>query len=198
MKRLAEQLPALLHLVGRHVVQPGVVRVLLVGLAELGVDLVEQRVLRPGFAWRSRLRELRQPQLEALVSRVGRQQAVNGRRARAREAGDEDGSLDRDVDVLWVLLERRLRDETSDQRVADEEALHLAAELGEVGVAPERVEQYPEGFAVVVGAGTKVVQPAGLYGRGVQIVDGAYVGPAGVSAHVTPCTPRSSRPEPDP
>ena len=69
VQRLTQQLPALLHLVGGHVVQAGVVRVLLVRLAELGVDLLENRVLRPGFARRPGLRELRQPQLETLVAR---------------------------------------------------------------------------------------------------------------------------------
>ena len=69
MQRLAQQLPALLDLVGGHVVQPGVVRVLVVRLGELRVELLENRVLRPGFARWARLRELSEPQLEALVPR---------------------------------------------------------------------------------------------------------------------------------
>ena len=71
MQRLTQQLPALLDLVGGHVVQPGVVRVLVVRLGELGVELRENRVVRPGFAGRPRLRELRQPQLQTLMSRIG-------------------------------------------------------------------------------------------------------------------------------
>ena len=76
MQRLAQQLPALLDLVGGHEVQTGVLRVLVVRLREPGIELTENRVLRPGFARRARLRELGQPQFEALVSRVGAHQPV--------------------------------------------------------------------------------------------------------------------------
>ena len=42
-------------------------------LRELGVQLGEKRVLRPGFARRPRLRKLREPQFQALVPRIGRE-----------------------------------------------------------------------------------------------------------------------------
>ena len=71
------------------------------------------------------------------MGRVGGEQTVNHGGAGARQAGDEDRPLDRHVDVLRVLLPRRLGDQSSDQRVAYEEPVHLASELGQVGVAPE-------------------------------------------------------------
>ena len=82
------------------------------------------------------------------------------------------------VGVLRILLPRRLGHQSGDQRVADEEAAHLAAELGQVGVAPVGLEQHAERLAIVVVVGAEVVEAAGLGRRGVQIVDGADVGRA--------------------
>ena len=101
---------------------------------------------------------------------------MDGGGAGARQTGDEDRPLDRHVDVLRVLLERRLRHQPGHQRIAHEEPLHLAAELGEVGVAAERVEQHAERLAVVVVVDAEIVEAAGLDRRGVQVVDGADVG----------------------
>ena len=176
VQRLTQQLPALLDLVGGHVVQTGVVRVLVVRLGELRIELGEHRVVRPRFARWTRLGELREPQLEPLMAGVGRQQAVQGRGPRARQSGDEDGPHDRNVGVLRVLLERRLGDQPGYEGVADEEAVHLAAELGQLGIAGERVQQHRQGLAVVVVVGAKIVQPAGFGRRGMQILDGPHIG----------------------
>ena len=109
--------------------------------------------------------------------------------AGARQPGDEDRPLDRHVGVLRVLLPRRLGDQPGDQRIAHEEPIHLAAELGQIGVAPVGLEQHPERFAVVVVVDAEIVEPAGLDRRGVQIVDGADIGPA--RQLIRPCTSRS-------
>ena len=156
--------------------QPGVVRVLVVRLGELRVELLENRVLRPGFARRARLREFGQPQLQALMPRIGAQQPMQRGGAGAGQAGDEDRPLDRDIGVLRVLLPRGLGHQPGDQRVAHEEPVHLAAELGQIGVTLEGVEQHAERFAVVVVVDAEIVEPAGLDGRGVQVVDGADIG----------------------
>ncbi len=46
----------------------------------------------------------------------------------------------------------------------------------------------PEGFAVVVVVDTEIVEPAGLDGRGVQVLDGADIGS---SELIRPCIPRN-------
>ena len=76
MHRLPQQLPALLDLGGRHVVHAHELGVLDVVLLELGLDALEDRVRPPGLARRPRLRHLGQPQLQALVRRVGGEQPV--------------------------------------------------------------------------------------------------------------------------
>ena len=115
------------------------------------------------------------------------------------------------VGVLRVLLARRLGHQPGHQRVAHEEPLHLAAELGEVGVAPVRLEQHAERLAVVVVVDAEIVEAARLGGRGVQVLDGADIGACARSTRslvspsailtrarlrIRPCTPRSSRPAP--
>ena len=101
------------------------------------------------------------------MSRVGAQQPVQRGGAGARQAGDEDGPLDRDVGVLWILLPRRLRQQPSNQRIAHEEPRHLAAQLGEARLARIRVEQNAERLAVVVVFDAEVVESASLRCRGV-------------------------------
>src|SRR5262249_37308683 len=59
------------QLVSGHEMQAGVVRVFFVMLGELSVELSIKRVGVPGFAGRTRLRELGQPQVQALMGRVG-------------------------------------------------------------------------------------------------------------------------------
>ncbi len=76
MQRLAQQLPALLQLVGGHEMQTGVAGVLLVVLGELIVELAIQRVRLPGLARRTRLRELGQPHVQALMRGIGAQEPV--------------------------------------------------------------------------------------------------------------------------
>ena len=189
MQRLTQQLPALLDLVGGHVVQTHVFRVFVVRLGELRVQLLENRVLRPGFAGRARLRELGQPQFEPLVAGVGREQPVQRRGTGAGQAGDEDRPLDRHVGVLRILLPCRLGHQPGHQRVADEEPAHLAAELGEVGVALIGLQQHAERFAVVVVVGAEIIEADRLGGRCVQVLDGADIG---ADAHGPPPT-RSGR-----
>ena len=76
MHRLAQQLPALLDLVGGHVMQAGVVRVLLMGLPEPRIQFDENRILRPGLTGRPGLGELGEPQFQSLVPRVAAQQSM--------------------------------------------------------------------------------------------------------------------------
>ena len=109
------------------------------------------------------------------MPRVGAHQPVQSGGSGAGQSGDEDRPFDRHVGVLRVLLPRRLGHQPGDQRVADEEAIHLAADLGQIGVAPVGLEQHAERLAVVVVVGAEVVQPARLGRRGVQVVDGADV-----------------------
>ena len=92
-----------------------------------------------------------------------------------------------DVGVLRVLLERRLGHQPGHQRVAHEEPVHLAAELGQVGVAPEGLQQHAQRLAVVVVVDAEIVEAARLRRRGVQVVDGADIG----ARVIRPCTPRS-------
>ena len=136
MQRLPQQLPALLDLVGGHEVQAGVIAVFVVRLVKRASSSGEHRVIRPRLARWPRLRELGEPKLEALVQ-AGQQSATGEYRGSgARQPGDEDRSFDRHVGVLRVLLPCRLRHQPRDERVANEEPAHLAAELGQIGVAP--------------------------------------------------------------
>ena len=142
-------------------------------------SLRENRVLRPGFARRARLRKLGQPQFQTLMRGSAVEQPVHRGGAGARQAGDEDRPFDRDVGVLRILLQRRLGQQPGDQCIAHEEPLHLAAELGEVRFARVRLEQHAERLAVVVVVDAEVVEAAGLGRRCVQLVDGADVGALG-------------------
>ena len=186
MQRLAQQLPALLDLVCGHVMQARVVRVLFVRLGELRVELGENRVIRPGFAGWPWLRILGQPQLQTLMRRIGGEQAVDDGRAGAWQPGDEDRPLDLHVCVLRILLPRRLGNQPRDQCVADEEAAHLAAELGQVGVATVGLEQRAERLAIVVVVGAEVVEAARLGRRGVQVVDRTDIRPSSHYALYSP------------
>ena len=104
MQRLPKELPALLHLVGGHEMQAGVIRVLRVRLGEPRCQLGEDRIVGPCFARWTGLRELGQPQFQALVAWVAAQQSVQCRGAGAGQAGDEDRRGDRHLGVLRVLL----------------------------------------------------------------------------------------------
>ena len=128
MQRLAQQLPALLELVGGHEMQAGVARVVLMMLGELVVELAVQRVRLPRLARRARLREFRQPHMQALMRRVGPEQPVQCRGPGTHQAGDEDGPCDRNIGVLRVLLPCRLGQQPGHQCAAQEEAIHLAAQ----------------------------------------------------------------------
>ena len=120
------------------------------------------------------------------MPRVGGEQPVDGGGAGARQPGDEDRPLDGDVGVLRVLLARRLGHQPGHQRIAHEEPLHLAAELGQVGVAPERLQQHAERLAVVVVVDAEIVEAAGLHRRRVQVVDGADIGACSHQALYSP------------
>ena len=211
MQRLPQQLPAFLQLVCGHEMQAGVVRVLLVVLGELRVELAVKRVGFPGFARRTRLRELGQPQVQTLMRRVGADQPVQRRGAGAHQAGDEDRPFDGDVGVLRVLLPRRLRQQSGHQRAAQEEAIHLAAQHRKARVLTVRVQQNLQCFEVVVVVGAEVVQPGQLAGRCLQFIDGGNICPVGAFSHycaafssslrsassparISCGTPRSSRP----
>ena len=62
------------------------------------------------------------------------------------------------------------------QCVADEEPRHLAAELGQIGVARIGLEKHAECFAIVVVVTAEIVEAHRFGGRRVQFVDGADVG----------------------
>ena len=177
--RLPQQLPALLDLVGGHVVQSGVVRVLVVRLLEPGIEFGENRVLRPGFPRRPGLGEFGQPQFQALVARVAAQQPMQCGGAGAGQSGDEDRGGDRHLGVLRILLPRRLAEQSCHQRVAQEEPRHLAADLGEVGVAAVGLQQHRQRLDVVVVVGAEVVEAYGLDGGGLEFLDGPDVGARG-------------------
>src|SRR5438874_5183814 len=78
--------------------------------------------------------------------------------------------------MLRVLLPCRLTQQPRHQRVAQEEPRHLAAQFGEICLTRIRLKQYPERFAVVVVVGAEIIEPTGLDGRGVQILDGPDIG----------------------
>ncbi len=120
--------------------------------------------------------ELREPQLQTLVPRVSGQQPVDrGGAGAGGQAGDEDRSFDRDIDVLRILLEGRFGNQPGHQRISHEEAVHLAAELGQVRVVAERLEQHAQRFFVVVIVDAEVIHAAGFDGRGLQALDGKEI-----------------------
>ena len=169
--RLPQQLPALLHLVGRHVVHAHELRmgdvVPLVGR----LDAAERRVAGPGLAGRARLRHLGEPQLQALVGRVGREQAVQRGGAGPGQPGDEDRPFDADPGVAGVARPSRLAEQPGHQRAAQEGPVHLRAQFGQARVAGAGLQEHGQAVAVVVGA--EVSQPGDLGGRRVQVLRGA-------------------------
>ena len=142
-------------------------------LTECLLDLGEDRVRFPRIARRARLRELGQPHLEALVSRVDREEAVQGSSAGARQSGDEDRPLDLDVGVLRMLLPCGFTEQTCHQGAAKEYPRDLAAERRQILVAVVGLEQDRQSFGVIVDA--EVRQSGHPRRRGVEILDGADV-----------------------
>lgn len=69
-----------------------------------------------------------------------------------------------------------LRQQPGHQCTAQEEPVHLAAKLCEIGLGAVGLQQHAKRFAVVVVIGAEVVEADHLGGRGVQIIDGAYIG----------------------
>ena len=112
--------------------------------------------------------------LEALMRRVGRQEAVQCGGAGARQTGDEDGSGDRNVPVLGMLRPGGFREQTRDQRTTKEHPRHLAAERGECFVPRVRLEQYLECLEVLVLA--EIRQARHARRRGMQVLGGAHGG----------------------
>ena len=98
------------------------------------------------------------------------------RGAGTHQSGDEDRSFDGDVGVLWVLLPRGFRQQPGDQRTAQEEPIHLAAQHRKAGFPLIRVQQHLKRLAVVVVVSAEIVEPDQLGRRGMQVVDGADIG----------------------
>ncbi len=167
--RLPQQLPALLHLVGGDVVHAHELRMLHVMLGVGGLQLREHGVGVPHLARRPGLRCLGEPEFQPLVGRVGGEQPVQRRGAGPRQAGNEDRPVDADVRVLGVLPPARLAEQPGRQRAAQEDAVHLGAERGEVLLGGVRLQQHGEPVTVVVGA--EVVQAGEPGRRCVQVVD---------------------------
>lgn len=117
--------------------------------------------------------ELGQPHLEALVSRVDREEAVQGSGARAWQSGDEDRPLDLDVGVFRMLLPRRFAEQTGHQGAAKEYPRDLAAEGRQILVAVVRLEEDRQSLGVIVDA--EVRQAGHPRRRGMEILDGADV-----------------------
>jgi hypothetical protein len=90
--------------------------------------------------------------------------------AGARQAGDEDRPLDRDVGS--VLRKRGFAEQPRDQRAAQFGALDLVAVRRELLVVGIRVEQHVERLEVLVAA--EVGQPDDLARRRLQILDGTH------------------------
>jgi hypothetical protein len=100
--RLAQQLPALLDLIGRHVVHAHELGMLDMVLLVASLDALEHRISRPGVPAGTRLRHLREPELQPLMARISRQQPVQCRRAASRQARYENRLTDLDGRVLRV------------------------------------------------------------------------------------------------
>ena len=166
--RLPQQLPALLDLVGGHVVHPHELGVLDVVPLAAGLDVLEDRVVRPGLPGRPGLRRLGQPQLQALVRRVGRQQPVQRGGAGPGQPGDEQRPGHRDLRVLRVRPPARLAAQPGGQRAAQHGPHHLATARGQVRVPLQRAEQHLEPVGVVVRP--EVGEPGDLRRQGVQFV----------------------------
>ena len=149
LARLAQDPPALLDARGIHEVDPHELRVVDVVLGERRVQGAVDRVLVPRLARRPRLRDLGQPQLEALVRRVGVEQAVQRGGAGARQATDEDRSLDRHLGVRRVLLEAVLGEQPAHQRALDERALHVVALGRQAAVLREVLAEQAQPFLVL-------------------------------------------------
>src|SRR5215468_4665904 len=168
--RLPQQLPALLHLVGGHVVHRHELGIGHMVPFEARLDVLEHRVAGPGFPGRPWLRRLGEPHLQALIGRIGGEQPVQGGRAGAGEPGDKDRPLDADVRVLGMLGPGRLAEQPGDQRTAQQRPGHPGSLGGQARVAGVGVQQDREAVAVVAGA--EIRQPGDLGGRRVQVIGG--------------------------
>ena len=166
--RLPQQLPALLDLVGGHVVHAHELGVLDVVPLAAGLDVPEDRVVRPGPPRRPGLRRLGQPQLQALVRRVRGEQPVQRGGAGPGQPGDEQRPVEADLLVLRVRPPARLAEQPGRQRAAQHGPHHLAAARGQVRVPLEGGDQLGQPVGVVVGP--EVGQPGDLRRQGVQFV----------------------------
>ena len=114
------------------------------------------------------MRVLGQPQLQPLRAGIGAQQSVQGRGAGARQAGDEDRPLDRDVGMVREPLQRVDREQPPDEPAAQEGALQVVAFRREPGEVRVVVEQDPQ--ALLVDRLAEVVQPDRLRSRRMQVL----------------------------
>ena len=169
--RLPEQLPALLHLVGGHVVHPHELGVLDVVPLAAGLDVLEDRVVRPGLPRRPGLRRLGQPQLQALVRRVRGEQPVQRGGAGPGQPDDEDRPLDADICVSGIVRPPGLAGQPGRQRAADQRSRHPDALGGQPGVPGIGLKQHGQAVAVVVLAEVRETGERG--GRRVQFRRGA-------------------------
>jgi hypothetical protein len=191
--RLPQQLPAFLHLVGRHVMHAHEFRVGDVVPLVRRLDAAERRVAGPGLAGRARLRHLGEPQFQALVGRVGREQAVQCGRAGPGEPGDEDRLVDADPGVPGMARPPRLAEQPGHQRAAQERPVHLGAQFGQAGVAGAGLQQHGQAVVVVVGA--EIRQPGDPGGRSVQVLRGAdAAAPPLLAITAAQCWPRGTTP----
>ena len=188
--RLAQQLPALLDLIGRDVVHATELGMLVVVFGICLLDLREDRIGGPGLARRPRLRRQRQPQLEPLVGGVGGEQAVQRGGAGPGQPGHEQRPPRRHLRVLGITPPGRLTEQPGDQRVAQEHPAHLAAQRGQLLVGGVGLQQHRQPVPVLVGA--EVVKPGQPGRRGVQVIDRADAGPRpGAGRPVRPAPPRA-------
>ncbi len=169
--RLAQQLPAFLHLAGRHVVHGHELRVQHVMPLETRLDVLEHRVGGPGRPWRPRLWHLGEPGLQALVRRVRGEQPVQRGRAGPGQPDDEDRPFDADTGVLRIPRPPRLAGQPGRQRATDQGPGHPDALGGQPGVTGIGLKQCGESVVVVVVA--EVRQTGERGGRRVQFGSGA-------------------------
>ncbi len=165
--RLAQQLPAFLHLVRRHVMHGHELGVQHMVPVEAGLDGLEHRIAGPGLPRRAGLGHLGQPCLQALVRRIRGEQPVQRGRAGPGQPDHEHRPLDRHAVVFRVPGPRRLAGQPGRQRAAQQRTGHPDALGGQPGVAGVGLQQHGEAVAVVVIA--EVRQPGKGGGCRVQV-----------------------------
>ena len=172
--RLPQQLPALLDLVGRDVVHAHELGMLHVVPGAGRLDELEHRIIGPGRPGRPGPRRFGEPQLQALVRRVGHQQPVQRGGAGPRQPGDEDRPRRGYRRPGRMRLPPGLAEQPRRQRPAQQGPGRLLAPRRQPGVPGVGLEQHAQPVGVVVRA--EVRQPGDLARRRVQVVNGPHGG----------------------